>query len=398
MESNKKRILILEGDSRQCLPFIRTLRQEGHHVTIVCPWRCCPGFFSRYPNKRLIWPDIYHDEEGFRKALFNYIKKEKTDIVLTLGDGAAILIAKHREEILKYVKTHVPNYEILRYGADKSLVMDFCMKNNIPCPLTYSDKKESLDKISSKLPFPVLVKPVRGTGAVGIHRFETKEQLLQHYETLKAKYGDLIIQENIPLGKTQFQAEAFCDANSKMKVCMVIGKPRFFPVEGGTSTCNITINRPDIVELVRKLLEGIGWIGPADVDLLLDPRDNTPKILEINPRVTAGIKIGFEAGINYADLHLKLALGEEIPFIKEYKLGVILRNLCLDMLWYKYSSGDARKNTNPPFWQFFGKNVKYQTLRIDDPLPFIGFILSNLIKYRKPGVWDSKLGTDLTDN
>jgi predicted ATP-grasp superfamily ATP-dependent carboligase len=142
-------------------------------------------------------------------------------------------------------------------------------------------------------------------------------------------------------------------------------------------------------------LEGIGWIGSADVDLILDPRDGIVKVLEINPRVTAGIKIGFEAGIDYADLQLRLAFGQQIPEIVDYKLGVILRNLCLDLLWYRYSDKAARKKTYPPFWQLFGKEVHYQTFRKDDPFPCLGFLLSNVRKYAKRGVWATKLGYDI---
>lgn len=393
----KKRVLILDGDSRQALPFMRSFKKSGHHITIVNPWRLCPGFFCRYANERLIWPSISIEKAGFYESLLKYVRADRSDVILALGDETAILIAENHTEVTKYVHTPVPAIDTLIRAADKNKTMVFCMDNNIPCPKSYNPQMKSLDEIVSLINFPAMVKPARGIGAVGLHKLESAESLRKHYHYLKQKYGDLQIQEFIPLTGTQFQAEAFCDKDSKMKVCMVIAKPRFFPVTGGTSTCNVTIERPDIVESVRRLLEGIKWIGSADVDLILDPRDNVPKILEINPRVTAGIKIGFDAGIDYADLQLRLALGQEIPEIKEYKLGIVLRNLCLDILWYKHSSKENRKETKPPFWQFFGKNIKYQTLRVDDPLPFLGFVFSNVIKYRRPGIWASKLGTDLSD-
>jgi len=391
---NKQRVLILDGDSRQGLPFMRSLRKAGHHVAVVCPWKSCPGFFSRYPNKRLIWSGI-EDEQCFYDKLLTYVKNDNCDVVLALGDVTAILVAKHREQLSKYVKTAVPDYDTLIRAADKSQTMDFCMKNNIPCPITFDPSQRSIEDIINEVPFPIMIKPTRGVGAVGIHKLDTPNQLRKYYAVLEEKYGKLQIQEFIPLSKTQFQAEAFCDADSKMKVCMVINKPRFFPVTGGTSTCNITVDRPDIVENVRRLLEGIKWIGSADVDLILDPRDNTPKILEINPRVTAGIKIGFDAGIDYADLQMKLAFGQPIPVISDYKLGKVLRNLCLDILWYKFSSKERRRLTRPNWWCFWKKNVHYQTIRCDDPFPLIGFILSNLRKFRKPEIWSSKLGTDI---
>ena len=233
-------------------------------------------------------------------------------------------------------------------------------------------------------------------GAVGLHRIETPEALRRHHEAIRQKHGELLIQEFIPLeGGTQYQAEAFLDADSRMKVCLVIAKPRFFPVTGGTSSCNVTIHRPDIQENVRRLLEGIEWTGAADVDLILDPRDNVPKILEINPRVTAGIKIGFAAGIDYADLHVRLAMGEPIPRIDSYRLGVTLRNLCLDVLWYLFSDKSSRRSARPAFLNFLGRDVVYQTFSADDPMPLAGFILGMIRKYTRPGAWKTKLGTDL---
>jgi len=392
---DKQRVLILDGDSRQGLPFVRSLRKAGNMVTVVCPWKACPCYFSRYPNKRLIWPDINEDSGRYYDRLLEYVKGDNCDVVLALGDVTAILVSENKDELTKYVKTPVPDYEILRRAADKSWTMDFCMRHRIPCPKTYDPSKQSIEDIVKETAFPVIVKPVRGVGAVGLHKFETAEQLKKSYDVLEKKHGKLQIQEFIPQYDTQFQAEAFCDQNSQMKVCMVIGKPRFFPVTGGTSTCNTTIERADIVEIVRKLLEGIKWTGSADVDLIFDPRDKTPKVLEINPRVTAGIKIGFDAGIDYADLQMRLALGLDIPEINQYQVGKTLRNLCLDILWYMYSSREARENTSPPWWKFFGKNVHYQTFRRDDPLPFLGFLLSNMKKFTKSGTWKTKLGKDV---
>jgi len=280
--------------------------------------------------------------------------------------------------------------------VDKARVMSYCMDNQIPCPKTFFMEEKTLENYVKEMMFPVMVKPCRGLGAIGLHRFETTEEVLEHYDALKAVHGDLLIQEFIPQeGGTQFQAEAFLDADSKMKACMVIAKPRFFPVTGGTSTANVTIDRPDIQESVRRLLEGIQWTGAADVDLILDPRDNVPKILEINPRVTAGIKIGFVAGIDYADLHLRLALGQDIPKVESYKIGVYSRNLCMDILWYLFSSREDKKSAKPSFFKFIGRNVCYQTIAVDDPFSFLGFLLGMIKKYACPKVWKMKIGKNI---
>jgi len=354
------------------------------------------GYFSRYADKRLIWPDYFHDPNGFKEKLIEYLRDYQPDVTLSVGDVSAQIISENKSEILKWTKVTVPDLEIFNRAVDKASVMSYCMDNQIPCPKTFFVKEGDLENKVKEMLFPVMVKPCRGLGAIGLHRFETPEEVLVHYEALKKMHGDLLIQEFIPQkGGTQFQAEAFLDADSKMRVCMVIAKPRFFPVTGGTSTANVTIDRPDIQESVRKLLEGIQWTGAADVDLILDPRDNVPKILEINPRVTAGIKIGFAAGIDYADLHLRLALGQDIPKTELYKIGMYSRNLCMDILWFLFSSREDRRSTKPSFFKFFGQNVCYQTLSVDDPLTFLGFALGMVKKYANPKVWQKKVGKNL---
>lgn len=394
-QKNKLRVLILDS-GRQALPFLRSLKRNGHYVAIACGSRLTTGYFSRYADKRLIWPNYFQDPKGFKEKLIEYLRNHQPDVTLSVGDISAQIISENKPEILKWTKVTVPDLEIFNRGVDKASVMSYCMDNQIPCPKTFFVEEKNLKNNVKEMLFPVMVKPRRGLGAIGLHRFETAEEVLAHYERLEAMHGDLLIQEFIPQnGGMQFQAEAFLDVDSKMMVCMVIEKPRFFPVTGGTSTANVTIDRRDIQESVRRLLEGIQWTGAADVDLILDPRDNVPKILEINPRVTAGIKIGFAAGIDYADLHLRLAMGQDIPKIDSYKLGVYSRNLCMDILWYIFADMKMRKSTKPSFFKFIGKDVCYQNFAVDDPLPFLGFVLGMVKKYANPKVWKKKLGKDL---
>lgn len=394
-KQRRLRVLILDG-GRQALPFLRALKKAGCHTAVACATRLTPGFLCRYADRRLLWGDYFEDPDTYTAHMFEYLRRHRPDVTIAVGDVSAGIVSRNKQEVTRWTRVTVPDWDVFDQAADKAKTMAFCMAHGIPCPKTFFPDQQGLDYVIAEAPFPVMVKPARGIGAIGLHRFDRPQELRQHYETLHAKYGALIVQEFIPLeGGTQFQAEAFLDADSKMKVCMVIAKPRFFPVTGGTSTANVTIDRPDIQEFVRRLLEGIGWTGAGDVDLILDPRDNVPKILEINPRVTAGIKIGFAAGIDYADLHMRLALDQPIPAIPTYKLGVYSRNICMDLLWYLYASKEMRKATWPAFGRFCGKDVCYQTFDLDDPMPLAAFFLGKVLHFARPSVWRSKLSRDL---
>ena len=375
------RVLILD-QGRQALPFLKALTKAGHEVIIVCSTRLSEGYFSRYPAKRLLWPSYVDDRKSFENKLFEYLINNKVDVTISVGDITSDILSKNKEEILKYTCITQPDYPVFIKAADKLNLMEYCMSNDLPCPKTYDLNPDTVRRIGELLKFPVIVKPTRGVGAVGLVRFEEPSGLVKQYNVLKEKYGNLIVQEFIGQGNgMQYQAEAFMDEESRMKVCMVIEKPRYFPVSGGTSSANVTIDHPEIRHITRRLLEGLKWKGAADVDYILDPGDNSVKILEINPRVTAGIKIAFAAGIDFADLHLKLARGEKIAEISKYKSGVYCRNFFLEVLWYIYADRNMRKNTTPPFFKFFGRNIVDQLFSLDDPFAALGFFLHMVKKY-----------------
>jgi len=379
----KLRILLLD-QGRQSLPFLKSFYKTGHEVIIVCNTRLSEGYFSRYPSKRLLWPSYVKDRKSFEQELIKYLKSKEVDVTISVGDISSDILSRNKAEIVKYTHITSPDYKVFLKAADKLNLMEHCMTNNLPCPKTYELDEDIIGRIGELLKYPVIVKPTRGVGAVGVVKFEDSSGLLRRYKSLKGQYGPLIVQEYIPQeGGMQYQAEAFLDQDSTMKVCLVIQKPRFFPVRGGTSTANVTINQAEITKTTKALLEGLNWKGAADVDYILDPRDNVVKILEINPRVTAGIKIGFVAGIDFADLHLKLALGEEVPPVDEYKLGVYCRNFFLEILWFFYSDMKMKRETRPSFYKFFGKNVVDQLFSLDDPLAALGFFLNMIRKYTK---------------
>jgi predicted ATP-grasp superfamily ATP-dependent carboligase len=385
------RVLILD-QGRQALPFLKALSKAGHEVIIVCNTRFSEGYFSKYPAKRLLWPSYVDDRKSFESKLFDYLRNNRVDVTISVGDITSDILSKNKEEIVKYTCITQPDYPVFVKAADKLNLMQYCMSNELPCPKTYDLNPETVGRIEELLNFPVIVKPTRGVGAVGLVRFEEPSGLVNQYNFLKKKYGNLIVQEYIAQENgMQYQAEAFMDEDSRMKVCMVIEKPRFFPVSGGTSSANVTVYHPEITEISRTLLEGLHWKGAADIDFILDPGDNRVKILEINPRVTAGIKIAFAAGIDFADLHLKLARGERIPEFSGYKTGVYCRNFFLEVLWYIYSDRKMKKNTSPPFFKFFGHDIVDQLFSRDDPFTALGFFLHMLKKYMNLSRLKSKI-------
>lgn len=389
------KILVLDGNSSQCLPLIYNLTKHCHDVYLVTTGRFTSGYFSIYPKKRYLWVNISRNYNQYYDTLISHLKNNSYDLVLGLSDITTNMLSENKLEIQKYTNLVVPDYDVYQIAADKCKTMFFCMNNNVPCPRTFDLDTTQLDLIFEEIEWPMVAKPKIGVGAVGFTILKDAEEARIQLPIIQKEVGPLLIQEYIP-NNIQYTAEVFCDGESEMKACVIALKTRFFPSIGGTSTCNVTVNDSNIESILARLLKKMKWTGSANIDLILDPLDNVPKVIEINPRVGATVKLAFLSGIDIADMTLKLATGEIINKIDSNKEGIVMRNLLLDIMWWITVDNKARKKTNPSFYKFAGKLVSYQTLSIKDPFTGIGFLLNYIITYsnikklkKKLGIYDS---------
>lgn len=375
---NKIRVLLIEGRARQVLPLAKSMNKLGAEVTTYNGSKLDPGYSSKYPHRKLIaFFNAKQSEKSF-KALKNEMEKYHYDMVIPLNDDIAIQLSKHKEELSEYTTPIVEDWERFQFACDKLKTMEVCMQNGIPCPKTFTLLDEFLDKESS-VSYPLVVKPRTGQAAVGFHTSDTKEDVVDYFTKAEHKYGPMLIQEYIPQTDLQYKCEMYVDREGTLKASCVFAKNRWYPVDGGSSTLNTTVNRPDIEETCKKLLEQIGWRGYADIDLIQDPRDGMAKVMEINPRITGSVKICYAAGVNFSKLILQDYKGEEVEKAFNTNYGVQLRYMHTDILWFLKSKDRFRCN---PSWFNF-KNCVHQIFSWDDPWPAVTFTIQGFAKFIK---------------
>lgn len=368
MKKGNKRIniLLIDGSARQVIPMAKSLRQLGHIVTTYNKSKYDYGYVSKYPHKKIVANINWKDKNHMREVILDQVKVNQYDIIIPMNDDAAILLSEYKNEFEKYAKVAVNDWEIFQLSMDKFKTMQVCMENSIPCPLTVSNYNE-FETIKDNFQFPVVVKPRTGCGAVGFHIAENFDDLHSYYHAASKKYGPCLIQEYIPQTDLQYKAELYIDREGDLKSAVVFAKVRWYPINGGSSTLNVTVDRQDIIESCKKLLEVIGWRGYADIDLIQDPRDNTAKIIEINPRITGSVKICFKAGVNFSQQIIEDFLGQEVTQMMVYEKDVYLRYLQKDVLWFIKS---PNRFSSKPSWFNFKNNID-QIFDLKDPFPFI---------------------------
>jgi predicted ATP-grasp superfamily ATP-dependent carboligase len=384
-------VLVLDGDTRQCLPMIRALRALGHRVTVACESRLSMGALSWRPHRRILLPSAEYQPEAFLAELLGELQRVEYDLLVPLFDICADLVSRNKAALEAHVPVAIVDFPIFEQARDKARTMRICQDHGLPAPRTWFPEEEAAEEIAAKAAFPLLVKPRVAHGAAGISRVDGPAELAARLSEATERFGPCIVQELIPQTDLQYKAEFFRDDRGRLHAGVVFSKLRYFPISGGTSAINQTVQRPDILETGRRLLDAMEWVGYADLDLIQDPRDGLAKVMEVNPRVTGSVKIAFEAGVDFADLMTRFYSGRELRSYLEYRAGVTMRYIPLDILWFLYS-GD-RFRAQPSWFRFLGRDLCYQVLSFSDPGPFLSLGLGGIRKLLSPQVRADKLGS-----
>lgn len=373
------RVLVLDGYGRQIPSVLRQLHDLGCVITTVSCSKCDPGYASRYPHKRILSPDFKDDMAVMEELIDRELCSGKYDAVIPVLESSTNFIVKNADKYEKYVKIAAAPYEAFIMAYDKEETLRICQKIGVPCPITKMDN-ETLEEYLSKVQFPLALKPRKGTGSIGFHKVETKEELYELIHCGKVVPEEYVIQEFIPQDDIQFVNYIVMDDNGEVRSSLVAEKRRWFPIDGGSACLLKTVNRHDIELMSCKLLKAIGWKGYCQVGYINDPRNNTPKILEINGRIPASIRLCYLCGINVIQQMLELAyVGAVTPFMNNKNIGVSLRYLQTDVLWFVKSKNRFKAKPN---WFNFYKNYDY-IFSIRDPWPFFAYTFKGIFRYKK---------------
>ena len=381
--------LIDGGTGRVSLAVTRSLGRRGVRVSVVSGKRYALCFYSRYCTDRILLSR--EPSSVFAGKMLNLIRKNNYDVLFTKGNSTII---KYREKFEKYVKLPLPSDDILGKAYNKAETIKIAMENNIPCPETYFVKSaDEVRKLREKLEYPVVIKPRIGSGSEGIKYVNSPEELLPCYREVAASYKNPLIQEYIPNGGA-YGLEALFNSDSEPRAVFIHRRIREYPVTGGPSVVRESAEHPEVKKLGLRLLKALGWYGVAMVEFRIDPRDNRPKLMEINPRFWGSLQLSISAGVDFPYLLYRLAVDGDVKPVLRYKLGVKCRNLFGDvrhlasvMRGIKNTTKDfrhpSRLRTLFDFLNFFEKDVCYDFFSKEDPLPAVIKILNPVIRRLK---------------
>ncbi len=385
--SANQNVLITDGDQRASLAVVRSLGRAGIPATVGSSLPESLAGSSKYCAGRLQYPSPAERTEDFLASIEREVSSGRYAVLLPMSDITVRLVARMRDSLSRFACVPFPSEERVIAAQDKRSLLLLAKKLSISIPETLFAIGDEIAKEASRdLTYPVVIKPRfsryqrNGKWVSGDVQYAwDPADLLRKYEAAHARVPCPLVQEKI---EGEGRGVFLLVWNGELKAAFCHRRLREKPPWGGPSVYRESIAFDE--EMVKKslrLLQAIGWQGPAMVEFKVDNRDGQSKLMEVNGRFWGSLQLAIDAGMNFPLLLFRLATGEDVPTQFDYKVGVKSRWLLgdLDHLLIRLThrtggnglvdDGVSRLRACRNFLKFYERNTRYEVFRWEDRGP-----------------------------
>lgn len=362
-------VFVLNSHARHGLEAIRCLGLEGLQVTAGSSKRLNAGRLSRFADRSVTYPEPETEPEAFIQAIERELGTRAYDMLLPVNGPTVELVVEHTSRLTEWTNIPFPSHEKLRIGTNKRRTIEAARDIDIPHPKTLFSGESSLETVDRELDYPLVIKPVRGSGRLGVSICDSFAELVRFARQAIEAHGPVLFQEFIPNGGERGVYTLYDSSHSPVGRT-VQRRIRSHPPEGGASTYRETVEDSELVALADELLTALDWQGLAMIEFRIDDRTGEPKLMEINPRLWGSLALSRYAGVNFPYLLYQLIIGEDPEQCLDYDVGVRSRYLFTDGL--QILERERRLGALCEFFFPFFASCRYDLLSRRDPLPVLG--------------------------
>ncbi len=245
-------------------------------------------------------------------------------IVPTLDSELASFISL--EPVLEElgIGTFLPTKEQLDMRSKVNLA-ELGQRANIQVPASQVvHSVQDLYSIHEEVPFPLLVKGVY----YGAELARSLDEAVAAFHRVVAKWGLPVIVQTFVAGD-ELDVVAVGDGEGGLVGAVPMKKT--YITDKGKGWAGITIKDPELIALTRRFVAATDWRGPCEVEVIKD-RTGGYHLLEVNPRFPAWSYLSAGAGMNLPLATVRLAAGQEVQPMEEYRVGTMFVRISLDQI------------------------------------------------------------------
>ena len=212
---------------------------------------------------------------------------------------------------------------IIKKVRNKTTFSQELKRLEVPHPETAiaGDFEEAKDK-SKDIGYPVVVKPSRGSGGVGIRKVQNIQGLKRAYKAASLLGEEVLIQEHIsgtPASASlisSVKGAATLTLNEQLLGMREVGQREPFGYCGNIIPLSAIKAVADVCEdIVEKIVLRFGLVGSNGIDLVIS-KDGTPYVIEVNPRFQGTLEcVERVLGINLVEAHAKACIQGTLPTV-----------------------------------------------------------------------------------
>ncbi len=380
---------VTDGDERPALAVARSLARHGVQVIVGAPGQTSLASRSRACVRHVTYPSPHRHPEQFDRFLLDFVRRERVSVVMPVTDVTTYLVSRNRRVLMPHTAVAAPSFEAFDGTADKTLLVDRAISAGVPVPRTeFVDGVTALRGVLKHIEYPVVVKPFRSRIRVNggwlntsVRYARSESELVSLYQNTDhlARYPSMLQERIVGPGTGLF---VLCD-HGRIRAEFAHMRLREKPPSGGVSVLAESIPvDPRLLDQAERLLGPLGWHGVAMLEYKRDARTNRPYLMEVNGRFWGSLQLAIDAGVDFPTLAYQLALGCPPGPRPPYRVGMKNRWLLgdLDHLLARLRGTDehalpegspTRRQVVADFLKLAGHGLRYDVIRLADPLPFL---------------------------
>lgn len=272
-------------------------------------------------------PAAYDDK--FVDSIMDICIKEQVDIIQPLVTKELMKFAENIDRFRKdNIKVNVMNKDNLIIVNNKGNLLTSLKEHNIPVPKFYiTNNIYDIEKAFKKLDYPkkaICIKITEGNGSRGlriVNPYISKADLFFNSKpnSTNISYDELMVTlKEIKTFPEMMVMEYLPGEEYSVDILSNNGKVKYAVCRRGTTVVNsiqlgcVLEKHDDIIMQCEDICKELKLNGNFGLDIK-ENEFGQPLVMEINPRLTAGIVACAAAGVNLPYLGIKQILGESIP-------------------------------------------------------------------------------------
>lgn len=304
---SKPSAILLTWWNAGLLPVLRSLGEVVAHVTVLSSESDPIVVHSRHVDDyRVLPPDA--DDAAVLQQLEEVAARSGGALLIPVDEPAALLVIRHRERLARSLRlTPLPDPDVFALATSKARLVPFLDQRGFPHPRTLSGTSGNLSNLAWEgWKFPVLLKPDRGSGGLGIHRCAHVAELNAALARVASDEGQFLVQEWIPGSDVDCSFLAVEGEIVAWTTQRAARKPQGF----GPASEVVMEEHPGLVRLAEQLCAALRWSGMAHLDTIQDERGGCYQVLELNGRFWTSLLASTAAGVNFPQLLIALDAGQ----------------------------------------------------------------------------------------